>query len=348
MEEILKAMLEAVSNKYDTREGSFIWDSLAAVAEQLSKLDDSITIAKEMFITSNLTGDELTTRVRDITGLDRRTAIKATGSVTVTGTGTINIGDLFETPGGIQFRATETKSIVTSGTVKIEALIAGSAGNVPAETITLFPITIAGFTTVINPDVGSGGFDEESDTDLVQRYYEKLREPATSGNIAHYKQWAKEVEGVGGVKVFPLWNGVNTVKVVIIDSDRQPATQTVVDAVQNYIDPDSAGLGEGEAPIGAYCTAISASALNIDISVGITLKTGYVLSTVTENIENNIVEFLKSIAFKEDFVSYALIGNAILNSEGVADYANLTLNGGTSNVTIDDEEVAILGVLDVV
>ncbi|KXS40991.1 MAG: baseplate j family protein, partial [Candidatus Frackibacter sp. T328-2] len=37
------------------------------------------------------------------------------------------------------------------------------------------------------------------------------------------------------------------------------------------------------------------------------------------------------------------IGSNILDSEGVIDYTNLLVNGGTSNVSIGDEDVAELG-----
>ncbi|MGK5506723.1 baseplate J/gp47 family protein [Brevibacillus formosus] len=110
-------------------------------------------------------------------------------------------------------------------TVKVEAVVAGSSGNVPANSITLFPVTLAGFTAVTNPSPTSDGFDAESDEDLLKRYYQRIRTPATSGNKAHYKNWAMEVQGVGDVRIVPLWDGVNTVKVIIIDSDKKPASQ---------------------------------------------------------------------------------------------------------------------------
>lgn len=42
-------------------------------------------------------------------------------------------------------------------------------------------------------------------------------------------------------------------------------------------------------------------------------------------------------------VSYAKVGDTILNSDGVSDYSNLTLNGGISNVSVPTEQVATLG-----
>ena len=58
------------------------------------------------------------------------------------------------------------------------------------------------------------------------------------------------VEGVGAVKVFPLWNGRGTVKVVITGPDLTEAPEALVRKVQEYIDPEP-GMGKGKAPVGA-------------------------------------------------------------------------------------------------
>lgn len=346
-EAILTDMIDAVSDEYDKRPGSFVYDALAPAAEQFARVDGDIETVEDKLSIENLSGAELAQRVKERTGLERRAATKAIGIVTVTGTGTINEGDLFETEAGTRFQAAETKSITGSGNVDIEAIVAGSGGVVGAGTIILFPVTLSGFTAVTNAEATYDGFDAESDADLLQRYYEHIRTPSTSGNKAHYQAWAKEVPGVGLVKIFPLWDGPNTVKVLIIDANRQPASPELVEEVQEYLDPDTEGLGEGAAPIGAFVTVASAVALEIDIAVDIVLSSGYTQEQAEENIEASLTQYLFSIAFVESIVSYAKVGAAILASGGVEDYANLTINTGTSNIPIDDEEVAILGTVTV-
>jgi uncharacterized phage protein gp47/JayE len=342
-DEILQSLLEAIDAKYDKRPGSFIYDTLASAAVEFAKVEMSIEELESKLSIENLSGAELAQRVKERTGITRRAATRAIGSVTLTGTGTIQIGDLFETPGGIQFQSKETKSITDSGTVTIEAVVAGSGGIVAAGTITLFPVTLSGFTAVTNPEPTQDGFDEESDVDILQRYYERIKTPATSGNKPHYISWAKEVSGVGLAKVFPLWSGNNTVKVVIIDANRQPASLELVGNVQNHLDPNIQGLGEGAAPIGSFVTAESAVALEINISVTIVLSAGYTQQEATDNITDDLTQYLKDIAFVESIVSFAKVGAGILASSGVEDYSNLTVNSSTSNVTIGDEQVAVLG-----
>lgn len=342
-EEILQSMLEEVSNELDKRPGSFIYDSLAPAASEFAKSDDAIDAVKDKLSIENLSGDELAQQVQERTGITRRLATRAIGVITVTGTGTIQIGDLFETLAGTQFRAIEVKAIVTSGDVAIEAVIPGSSGIVASNTITLFPVTLAGFTAVNNAAPTQDGFDAESDADLLQRYYERIQAPATSGNKAHYILWAKEVSGVGLPKIFPLWDGNNTVKVVIIDANRQPASTELVATVQEYLDPGIQGLGEGSASIGAFVTVESATGLNVNIAADIVLSAGFTKEQADVNIEASLTQYLFDIAFVENIVSYAKTGAAILASAGVEDYSGLTVNLGTSNITITAAKVAVLG-----
>lgn len=341
-------MLNDISNEYDKTDGSFIFDATKPAANQLESAYSSMDEVVSLLDVENLSGEELTKFVEQRTGIKRRAATYATGLLEVQGNGMVTTGDIFQTESGIQFQATETVTITVSGMVNIKAVIAGNIGNVPANQITNIAISIQGINSVSNPSPTANGYEQESDDELRKRYYERLQTPATSGNKSHYINWAKEVSGVGDVKVFPLWNGDNTVKVVIIDSNLEPANNELVEIVQNHIDPGITGLGEGSAPIGAYCTVASAVPKNINISFTVTLLEGYTIETVQQNVSETVTNYLRSIAFKQNFVSYAQIGNYILDSEGVLDYSGLTVNGGTINIAVLDEEVAVLGGVNIV
>ena len=65
------------------------------------------------------------------------------------------------------------------------------------------PYNASGITAVQNITDFTGGYDAESDADLLERYLEKVSRPNVSGNKYHYIEWAKEVSGVGDVKVIP-------------------------------------------------------------------------------------------------------------------------------------------------
>lgn len=346
--EFLETLLANVSDEFDKSEGYLIYDLLNSVSFLAAELGEKMENVESLVNVENLSGDMLGQYVSQHKGIERTQATYAKGFVTATGQGTVNIGDLFETENGVQFQATEQVTVDGSAKVPVQCLTSGSIGNVPAKQINMMPVTLTGITTVNNENPTSGGYEAENDESLLERYYIATKTPPTSGNIYHYRQWALSVSGVGGAKIFPLERGENTVEVVIIDQDKKPANEDLVKQVQNYIDPDSKGLGNGEAPIGARCYVVAATALELTIKVDVTKAPGALEETVKANIEQSIKNYLKDISFESAYVSYAKLGECIISSEGVEDYSNLTVNGGTANIPVDSKKVATLGGVTIV
>lgn len=340
-EQILNRILSNIPDRYDKSKGLFPYDFSKATAIEFERKNKEIQEVASKLDVENLEGEELERFVYQRTGQERKPATKATKVVTITGQegAKISKGDLVSAD-TVNFVSLEDKTIDSTGqmTVLVECEEYGSIGNVPAGAIKYFPVSIPGLVDVYNPEAVTNGYDAETDDELRKRYYEKLQRPAKAGNKYHYEQWAKEVVGVGGVRVVPRWNGPLTVKVVIIDSNGQPASQELIDNVFNHI--------ESERPFGANVTVVSAIPVEIDISVNLVLADGYTEQQVKNYISQNIVDCLKSIAFKTNYISYAKIGSIILETEGVIDYSNLKVNGGMANIPIGNEEVAIMGVIE--
>ena len=292
---IHNTMLSNIDDVYQKTEGFPTYDITRGEAFALLELWKKAEEIERKQNVDNLTGDELTRVVFQRKGTQRKVATKSVCNLRIVdGNGTIHEGDLFESESGIQYESLENKDVVNNSIIKIRCTKAGAVGNVPKGSITQMPITIAGINAVINDDAAKGGEDEEADDDLRERYYEELREPATSGNDYHYKQWAKEVEGVGEANIIALWNGNNTVKVVIINSDRKAASTDLVKRVQNYIDPESKGIGEGQAPIGSHCTVVSATEVPINIDVrGVQHTSTSTKSTITNDISEAVTTYRK-------------------------------------------------------
>lgn len=341
VDEIHAEMLETISDSYEKTAGYPTYDltrSIAIVAAGLEEISDDLYNHLDP---NNLSGTELNAYTSQHKGISRKEANKAVGQLLVTGTCDIVYGDLFETENGVQFYADNNYSIVDSGTIGIKAVNAGASGNVGANTITLVPVSIPNLNSVTNPSPTTDGYDAESDESLLERYLFALQQPITSNNKVAYKNWALEVTGVGNAKVAPLEDGDNTVSIYIINSNMMPADAALIARVQNYIDPNSSGTGEGIAPMGAYCTVKSAVEKAINISVELSYISGYSVEQVKANVTASINAYLASVNFVSDTVSFARIGASILNSEGVADYINLTVNGNDDNVALDEYEVAV-------
>lgn len=335
---IMARLLAAVPDTLDKREGSFIWDSLSPAALELAQVYIQMDLMLQYGFAQTTYGQYLDYRAGEH-GLTRKAATKASGQVSITGSnGTvIAAGSLFATGAGVRFETLAETIIGEAGsiTADIRAVEAGTRGNVPAATITVIPVSIAGVTAVTNESPTTGGTDQETDVALLERLLEKVRTPATSGNVAHYLQWAKSVSGVGDAKVYPTWDGNGTVKVVVIDANKEPASAEIVSDVEDYI--------AEVRPIGATVTVVAATALDIDVVATLTLATGAVLADVKAAFEAALDSHLQQIAFKQSYVSYAQVGSLLLDAPGVLDYSNLTMNTGTGNVAIGDTQVAVKG-----
>ena len=343
MSETLEAMLSAMPESYQKTVGFPTYDLLAAASIPMEELEAQLVETAAKLDPANLTGAELDSYIKSRSGLTRNPPTYASGVLQVTGNGTVQAGDLFESAGGIQFAATATVEISDTGEVPVRCTQPGVVGNLPAGSVTMMPVQLAGIVSVSNSDTFTGGYDAETDQAYFDRYILRLQTPPTSGNQYHYRAWALEVTGVGGVQIYSLGHGDNTVDVVLIDVDGQPADEELVGRVQAHIDPGSQGLGAGEAPIGAYCYVSAAEAVELDLSLTVQTLPGAEQAAVTAAVKAAVAAYLKGIAFAQDYVSYAQIAAAILGAEGVLDFADLTVNGGTSNVSVAARQVAVLG-----
>lgn len=343
VDKVHKELLGQVSDTYQKTEGFPTWDILKAAAFGIKRVWDKVFMIDYLQDVDNLTGADLERFVYQRKGLKRKEATYSVGFVNIVrGEGIVSIGDVFSTSGGVEFIATEDKAVKDGDKVAVQAINAGGIGNVAADTIIEMPVTIQGIAKITNDSPTVDGYDAEDDDSLRERYYEALREPATSGNVAHYRRWAREVEGVGDCKVYPLWQGDNTVQVVIVDDNGIVPNVETVKRCQDYIDPDSAGTGLGEAPIGAYCTVTAAAGLNIDVIATIILDNTVQADIIKANVENAIKKYLASVALNTEYVSTAKIGNIIIGTEGVSDYYGLQVNGSTDRVPVPDKNVAVL------
>lgn len=334
LDEILEYMLSGVPEEYDISAGSFFYDLLYPVAEQVRLLREKIAELSDNSFALTAAGEYLDRKTAE-QGLERRSATYAKGTVRISG----NRGEVV--PQGaklaadnVLFSVDEAASIPEAGYVDLPAtcIMQGAIGNVKSGAINRFPVTLPGLTAVTNTSDFAGGYDAEDDENLLERYIEKVSRPNASGNMYHYIGWAKEVEGVGEVRVIPLWNGPGTVKVVVVDSENQPASPELVQKVKERI--------EANRPIGASVTVVSATALNINVTADLALAGEL---DVQEAVEAVLKAYFADEALKQGYVSYAQVGRWILDVPGVDDYSGLKINNGTENITIPDGSAPVLG-----
>ena len=185
------------------------------------------------------------------------------------------------------------------------------------------------------------GENETSDDDIRTAYFNFVTNADTGGNVAQYKRWCEEYQGVGNYKVIPLWNGANTVKVSVLSASNRAASEELVAEMQNYFDPGVTGMGDGVAPCGAFVTVSTATEIPMNITATVVLKEGYKDGSL---IDETLDKFFSDITYQKGTVAYMNVGAAIINAECVESIANLTINDGTADIPLGVEQIAVRGV----
>lgn len=189
--------------------------------------------------------------------------------------------------------------------------------------------------------------DEEGIDSLKERYFNSFDSNPFGGNKQDYKEKTKALDGVGGCIVVPVWNGGGTVKLIIIDSEFNRATSTLIASVQEQMDPPPQGEGNGIAPIGHTVTVTTPDNLPVNISMRITFNDGYSWSSVkpsiTETLEEYFLEIRKNWENGSVVVRISQIENRVLNLDGVLDVADTTINGVAGNLSVEQDKLPVLG-----
>lgn len=242
----------------------------------------------------------------------------------------------------------------TAKTIAITCKSTGAATNIPNGSQFILKPPLPGVRQIIDLGTTIPGADRESDASAWARYDFALSHPDTGGNKNDYVRWAMDNKDVGKVRCIPRWNGVNTVKVVVVDKNYQPAAAVLVEDVQNYLDPGITGLGDGKAPCGAWVTVVAATGLPINISATVTYAPGYTSAIVKPKFSQAVVDYLKTLVFTDDAISripnpvlYNQIFALLTFTEGVSNFTNLKVNDGTSDIAVTHVQAPILGVVNI-
>ena len=347
-----RQMLEQVPDSYDKRDTAPIPTALSPAAWALAGFYLSLDQVQRAAFIQTAVGESLD-YLAVIGGLTRYPASAAV-RLGVFNTA-VPIGARFSTINGtnsINFAVTAAATVSEPEEgftyYQLTAETPGTIGN--EYTGPILPITtIPGLTSAQITDILVPGDDTETDDAFRERLIEALNNRPFGGNIADYRQNVLAIDGVGGVQVYPTWNGGGTVKLSVLGADFLPASPTLVENVQNAIDPPpNQGLGLGLAPIGAKVTVAAPTELTVNVSATLMLAAGYAIGQVQEPVEQAIEAYLLSVRQEWDTntsstaVSYAAdvyvarITAAIVGVTGVVNATNVQLNGGTADLILTE------------
>lgn len=340
-EYILNKMLDNISENIDKREGSVIYNAIAPAAMELSEMYKKLASSINSVFVDTAGGTFLDNLTKQF-GIERNQATQAIKKGIFYDSNNqlmdVEIGKRFSINTIIYF----VYEKISTGIYQMQCETAGEIGNVQSGN--LLPIDyIAGLSVAELTDVLIPAVDEETDEELRERFYTSVNSVAFGGNIADYKEKVKEIDGVGAVKVIPVWNGGGTVKLVVLDDSYNSASDILIQNVQHAVGHE----GDGIAPVGHIVTTIAAENVEITVSTTVTLEEGFETSVVKTAIETAINNYLTEIKKEwEDSntltIRIAHIESRMLDVKGVVDIAETTINGSTSNLILTNEQIPLL------
>lgn len=341
-EVILKRMMDRVIARYpnlDNREGSIVFNALAGAAIELAIAYSELENTRKESFVNTASREYILVGCRDI-GMDTSVFEASAG---------IHKGEFdVEVPIGSRWNCDLFNYVVTefigmngdNYTYRMECDTVGTSPNNQTGDLTAITDIPSGLTLAKVTECLVEGENETSDEDIRTAYYDYINSTTSDGNANQYKRWCSEYTGVGNSKVFPLWNGANTVKVSILSASNRAASPELIAEFQEYLDPNSSGMGDGVAPIGAIVTVSTATELPINITATVKMKSGY---TDTSPIATALANYFGAIAYEKSQVAYMNVGATILGVKGVESISNLTVNGNTADINLTDEQIPVLG-----
>lgn len=366
-ESILGSMLNYVSDRYpelDTRTGSIIYTALAPIAMELeTAYHEMEMIMEETFLET--ASKEYLVKHGDQIGveLNEATCGHFEGEFNVD----VEIGSRFNLD-AFNYTVIEKLSDPTEENPSYRfELACETAGSEPNGYLgDLTPITyVPNLTSAKLTSVLIFGEDEEETEAYRYRLQIHVKNPPINGNVMQYNEWLDDYSGIGKYKVVPCWNGQNTVKLVILNSENKSADEEFIKEVQEYFDPPTSpinddttdetypqgrGMGNGQALIGAIVTVSTTTEVPVKINCQLKLKDGY---TSPVGVEEALQSYFDKNALNKTTVGYMPISAEIYNAESVEDVLSLTITvNGTvmdteatpfiDSVSLGDNEIAVL------
>lgn len=353
-ENVLERNLDRIPDEFDKREGSVIYDAIAPMAIEISLLYSYLD-----FLFKNAFGDTanrywLIERAKE-RGIEPYKASKAV--IIGRFDAKLNIGDRFFID---DIYYTVSKLQKEERELFFYELICneeGSIGNIEGGKLTPTR-TIRNLNLAEIYKLAILGEDEEDTEDFRERYFETIKSIAYGGNIDDYRKKVKAIDGVGLVKVIPVWNGGGTVKLIITDSEFKEPTSELISKVQEIIDPiPFHQKGVGVAPIGHYVTVVGAKSKKINITCEILKSRDSNLEEIKREIEKDVEEYFKtqrkkwatyekvdSNIYVENDIRLAKITSIVLNVADVIDYETIKFTDTDKKIFgLSEEELPVLG-----
>ena len=352
IDDIHRRMMNNLPADIDDMPGGFAYDFTRPTAIEEAEMLEFYMVRVIMAMFPQYAWDEHLDLHGQQVHLIRHPATFAKGFVVITGEpGTeIEAGTILATPATDR---TDSYEFVTDVfcvigengvvTAAVTALESGPESNVPANVITIMDDPMPEISSVTNPEPVTGGADEESDDDFYDRIAMEYANSNTFlGNDNDYIRWAKEA-GAGDCIVDDVSEGPGTVKLVLVDTNGQPASEELIKKVYDYI-VSPADRSRRLLPT-ACARLICVQAVTVEINFKCT-GLQYDNTTSIEKIKNDFTKAVRRLfedSKKEGVIRYNNVRPLMSGITGIKDFSEFYINDGISNVVLAKEEYPKIG-----
>lgn len=313
-EALVKSALARVSSGMDKREGSMVFNGVAPSMAELAQL----YIAADFVFTATY----LATAPREYLikrAADRNMAPKPASSAVFRAVFNINV------PVGTRFSCEDLNFVVTARMSDDTDTDTSLSHRVECETVgtiansysgTLVPVEyVNGLTHAELVELLVPGEDEEETEVFRQRVLDSFQTLAFGGNQADYTEKVLAMQGVGAVKVHPVWN-----------EDLRPSTLIPGDAVTAWYEET---VGTLDAAVAAWLTAVYQAAKDKQLTVGGTVKLVLLASNhtaPTDTLINEVQTKVDPTQNAGEGLGLAPIGHVVKVTGVTVERVDITLN----------------------
>jgi uncharacterized phage protein gp47/JayE len=217
---------------------------------------------------------------------------------------------------------------VASVSVPVQALVAGSAGDVQAGSITLIGAAVSGIDTVANAAPMAGGLDAESDAALRARFQLYLESLSRATPLAIGSAVLASRQGLAysiSENVTPGGAPMMGSFVVTVDDGSGYPPGSVLTGAANAI--------EAVRPVGTTFAVQPPNVQSVAVSLGVTTVASYDPAAVAAAVTSAITSFIDALPIGATLPYTRLLQVAYDASPGVANATGLLVANGVADIS---------------
>lgn len=344
VEQIYQEMLSCYGEKtgLEPKEGTDLSVRLYALSAQIYGLYAQMEWVVRQAFPQTAEGEYLDRHAR-LRSLERKPALAAKGKVRFTAVEVsaapreIPKGTVCMTGGMIRFETVAPAELPAGEQeveVDVQAVEAGSVGNVAAGAIIMMAVAPVGIATCSNPLPCAGGTDRESDRQLRERVLETFRRLPNGANAAYYEQEALSFPQVAAATVVPRPRGIGSVDVILATAEGLPDEQLLKQLTEYF---------QQRREIAVDVQVKAPETTTVNLAVRVKAREGKSGEQVLKQVEDTLHRWFGGHLLGQS-VLLAQIGSVIYSCDGVENYA---IDQPAGDLVVNAGVLPVLGSLSV-